>query len=61
MKILEKQMLSENINQIKDFVDINDSCITKVYENIQKEQAANNNDESSTNDDNVQEADYEEE
>lgn len=35
MKILEKQMLSENINQIKDFVDINDSCITKVYENIQ--------------------------
>ena len=35
---------------------------TKVYENIQKEQAANaNNDDSSDNDDNVQEADYEEE
>ncbi len=35
MKILEKQMLSENINQIHEFVDMNDSCITKVYENIQ--------------------------
>ena len=35
---------------------------TKVYENIQKEQAANENkDENSDNDDNVQEADYEEE
>ena len=34
MKIIEKQMLSENINQIKEFVDMNDSCITKVYENI---------------------------
>ena len=35
MKILEKQMLSENINQIHDFVNVNDSCITKVYQNIQ--------------------------
>ena len=34
---------------------------TKVYENIQKEQAANNQDNESSNDDNVQEADYEEE
>ena len=35
MKILEKQMLSENINQIREFVNVNDSCITKVYQNIQ--------------------------
>lgn len=34
MKILEKQMLSENINLIRDFVNVNDNCITKVYENI---------------------------
>ena len=35
---------------------------TKVYENIQKEQAANaNNEDTTDNDDNVQEADYEEE
>lgn len=34
MKILEKQMLSDNINLIHDFVNGNDNCITKVYENI---------------------------
>lgn len=34
MKILEKQMLSDNINFIRDFVNSNDNCITKVYENI---------------------------
>lgn len=34
MKILEKQMLSENINLIRDFVNNNDNCITKVYQNI---------------------------
>lgn len=34
MKILEKQMLSENINLIHEFVNANDNCITKVYENI---------------------------
>jgi len=33
---------------------------TKVYENIQKEQAENNNEEASSKDDNVQEAEFEE-
>ena len=62
---LKKELEGDDYDEIKSKTEkLQEKAMalaTKVYENIQKEQAANNNDESSTNDDNVQEADYEEE
>ena len=63
---LKKELEGDDFDEIKAKTEkLQEKAMalaTKVYENIQKEQAANeNNDEQSDNDDNVQEADYEEE
>ena len=62
---LKKELEGEDYEEIKAKTEkLQEKAMalaTKVYENIQKEQAANNTEDTSSNDDNVQEADYEEE
>ena len=62
---LKKELEGEDYEEIKSKTEkLQEKAMalaTKVYENIQKEQAANNTEDTSSNDDNVQEADYEEE
>ena len=62
---LKKELEGDDYEEIKSKTEkLQEKAMalaTKVYENIQKEQAANNQDSESSNDDNVQEADYEEE
>jgi len=61
---LKKELEGDDYDEIKTKTEkLQEKAMalaTKVYENIQKEQAANATEDSSSKDDNVQEADYEE-